>query len=235
MNNTVKCQNCEEENPFYALTCAKCKSYLRDRVYNIDLWMILGLLIESPVKAFRLIIQSEHKNFISFIMFIAAAKLFIDSMYLSIISNIQEPNHESIIRNYFIILGSVFAIVIISGIALTILNKLNNLLTRFRDNFAILTYSLLPHAIAFLILFTVEETVFGGNLFAKNPTVFSLKEFFAYTLLGFELLIILWSIFLSVIAVYVQSKNIFYSVLSGIIFNISLYYCLYLNATILYR
>jgi hypothetical protein len=235
MNNSIKCKNCCEKNPFYALTCSKCKSYLRDRIYNIDLWNILGLLIESPSKAFSLIIQSEHKNFIIFIAFIASAKLFIDSMYLSIVSNIPAPNHESIIKNYFIILGSVFIILIIAGVGLTVINKLNNLRTRFRDNFAIFTYSLLPHAFAFLILFTVEETVFGGNLFAKDPTMFSLKEFFAYTLLGFEFLIILWGIFLSVIAVYVQSKNILYSIISGVIFNLLLYYCLYLNATILYR
>ncbi|MGA7723371.1 MAG: hypothetical protein WCA84_19555 [Ignavibacteriaceae bacterium] len=235
MNNSIICKNCENENPFYALICSKCKSYLRERIYNIDLWKILGLVIESPTKAFTLIIQSEHKNFISFIMFIASVKFFIDSMYLSIITDIPEPHHEKIIRNYFIILGFVLVLVIIIGIAVTIINKSNNLKTRIRDNIAVFIYSLLPHAFAFLILFTVELAVFGGNLFAKDPTIFTLKEFFAFTLLGFEGLIILWAVFLSIIGIYVQTKNKLYSIVVGIIFNFCLYCCLYLGSTILYR
>ncbi len=235
MKNTLTCKNCEEENSYYALICKKCKSYLRERIYNIDLWKILGLLIESPTKAFSLIIQSDHKNFISFIMCLASVKLFIDSMYLSLLTITAEAIHENIIRNYFIILGSVFTLVLIFGIVITIINKLYNLRTRIRDNFAILTYSLLPYIFALIILFTVEVTVFGGNLFSKDPSVFALKEFLAYALLGFEILIILWGIFLSTIAMYVQSKNIVYSIVVGFVFNLSLYYCLYLNSKILYR
>ena len=179
MNNTVACKNCGEENPYYALICKKCHSYLRERIYNIDLWKILGLLIESPTKAFSFIIQSEHKNFISFFILLASVKLFIDSMYISLITGTPDPNHSNIIVNYFVILCSVFALVLVFGILITIVNKSNNLKTRIRDNFAIFTYSLLPHIFAFIILFTVEATVFGDNLFTKDPTVFSLKRVFS--------------------------------------------------------
>jgi hypothetical protein len=235
MKNTLACKNCKEENPCYALICRKCKSYLRERIYNIDLWKILALLIESPGKAFTLIIQADHKNFIYLIMCLASAKLFIDSIYLSLWTVSAGTIHENIIRNYLIILGSVFTLVLIFAIVITIINKLYNLKTRIRDNFAILTYSLLPYIFAFIILFTVEVTVFGGNLFSKDPSVFSLKEFLAYTLLGFEIIIILWGIFLSAIAMYIQSKNIVYAIVVGFVFNLSLYYCLYLNSKILYR
>jgi hypothetical protein len=235
MNNNIVCKNCNEENPYYALICKKCKSYLREKIYNIDLWQILGLIIESPVKAFGIIIRSEHKNFIFFGIILASAKLFIDSMYMSLITVNPEPQLGSIISHYLVILGSILSVVFLSGIIVTLLNKLLDLKTRIRDNFAIFAYSLLPHIFGFIILFTVEATVFGGNLFSKNPSVFSLKEFLAYTLLGFEILIILWSLFLSIVGMYVQSKNIKYSIIVGVVFNLSLYYCLYLNSKILYR
>jgi large-conductance mechanosensitive channel len=234
MHNTLTCKNCSEENPFYALICKKCHSYLRDMIYNIDLWKILGLLIESPSKAFSMIIQSEHKNFISIFIVLATAKFYVDTMFFSIFASGPESDKGNVLVNYLIILGSVIALLLIAGIIITRLNKMNNLNTRLRDNFAILAYSLLPHIFAFIILFTVEASVFGTNLFAKNPSVFSIKELMAYTLLGFEIIVALWAMFLSVTAVYVQSKDKVYSIVIGVLFNISLYLCLYINSRILY-
>jgi hypothetical protein len=234
MNNTLTCKNCNEQNPYYALICKKCKSYLRDRIYNIDLWRMLSLLIESPAKAFSLIIHSEHKNFVTLIILLASAKLFIDSMFFSLLPSANEPNHQAVIFNYFIILGSVFVFLLIAAIVVTIINKSFNLKTRIRDNFAIFTYSLLPHIFAFLVLFTVEAAVFGENLFATNPSVFSLKATFAFILLGFEILVLLWGIFLAATAMYVQSKNMGYSIIGGVIFNLLLYFCLYIDSRILY-
>lgn len=234
MHNTLTCTSCNEENPFYALICKKCKAYLRDRIYNIDLWNILSLLIESPSKAFKLIIQSEHKNFIIFIVILASARLFIDSMFISVLTGAPEPNRTDVILNYLVVLASVFVILILFGLIINNVNKANGLKTRFRDNFAILGYSLLPHIFSFIILFTVEASVFGTNLFSKNPSIFSLKEGLAYTLLVFEILIVLWAIFLSITAMYVQSKNKTYSVAVGIVFNLALFFCLYINSRILY-
>ncbi len=60
MKNTITCKNCKDENPFYGLICKSCGSYLRERIFNIDLFKIMGLLIESPQKGFEIIIHSEH-------------------------------------------------------------------------------------------------------------------------------------------------------------------------------
>ena len=56
MKNKITCSNCSTENPPYAYTCDNCNSYLRERVFNIDLWNVIGLMIEAPKKAFELII-----------------------------------------------------------------------------------------------------------------------------------------------------------------------------------
>jgi hypothetical protein len=62
-----------------------------------------------------------------------------------------------------------------------------------------------------------------------------MKELLAYTFLGFEILIVLWGVFLSVSAMYVQSKNKVYSIVVGCVFNIVLYSCLFVNSKILYN
>jgi len=228
MKNVITCKNCGTENPFYGLICAECRSYIRERVYNIDLWKVLGLLIEDPRKGFKLIIQSEHKNFIFFFLIFSAIKFFIDSIYISLSSIQPEPELGNFLRNYLIVLAGISLLTFTSGIILRLINSLLGVKTRILDNFAILIYSFVPQVFALILLFTVEATVFGGNLFSKNPSPFNLKEFLAYTLSGFEILIILWGIYLSIMALYTQSKNKIYSIIAGLAFNLTVYFFLYI-------
>src|ERR1039458_8374525 len=85
MKNVIICKSCSTENPYYEVICSNCHSFLRDRIFNIDLWKTIEQLIETPVKAFRRIIQSEHKNFISLIFIFAVFKLFISSIFISLV------------------------------------------------------------------------------------------------------------------------------------------------------
>ncbi len=235
MKNIVVCKNCNTENPYYGLTCSNCKSYLRDRIFNIDLWRVLGLLIEEPSKGFSLIIQSEHKNFIFFIIFFASIKLFIDSMFLSLITLKSEPIFGNIIRNYFIVFGELIIILFLTSLILGKLNKKFGLVTRIRDNFSILTFSLIPNIFALFILFIVEVTVFGGSIFSKNPSPFAVKETLAYIMFSLEVLIVIWGLFLTVMALYTQSKSMAYSLIVTSLFGFILYYSLYLNSIYLFN
>lgn len=228
MKNAITCKNCGAENPYYGLICIDCKSYIRERIYNVDLWRVLGLLIENPRKGFQLIIQSEHKNFIFFILILAAVKFLVDSIYISLFSLSPEPELGHFIRNYLIVLGGTITIPFLFGVILSFINKLSGTATRIRDNFAILVYSFVPQIFAIILLFTVEATVFGGNLFSKNPSPFNLKEFLAYALSGFEVIIILWGVYLSIMALYTQTKAAVYSITAGLVFNITFYFFLYL-------
>lgn len=234
MKNIIVCKNCHEENPFYEIICKNCKSYLRERIFNIDLWKIMGLLIENPRKAFEIIIQSEHKNFLITIFLFASIKLFIDSMYLSILTHKSEPLFGNFVLNFLIVAASLAVIFILASILLTIINKLYGLKTRLRDNLSILIFSLLPNVFALIILFIVELTVFGGTLFSKNPSPFTIKAGLAYILTAMEFLVVIWGIVLSITAIKTQSRNLLYSVLSGIIFSISIYFVIYVNSIYLY-
>ncbi len=235
MKNSVSCKQCGSENPFYKLTCDSCKTYLRERVYNIDLWNIMGLLVENPKEAFTKIIFSEHKNFISFIILLVTGKLLIDLMFLSLVTHKEEPSFGNLLYVYLIIIASLIAFIILFSVLFKIINGIFGLKTRVTDEFAILTYSMFPNIFGLIILFTIEVTVFGGNIFSNNPSPFNLKEFFAYALLAFEVLLILWSLFLTGAGMLRQTNNLIYSVCLALIFNLSLYYLLYIGSIFLFR
>ena len=234
MKNVVRCPNCGTENPLYKLTCLKCKTYLRERIYNLDLWKVIGLLIESPAKAFKLIILSEHKNFILLMIVLFSVKAFIDSRFLSIIYSGSSSLKLNLSYSILLTVAAGIIIIYVYSVIIFFVNKIAGLNTRIRDNNAVLSYSLLPYSFGILILFPIELIIFGQYLFSDNPSPFIIKPVVAFTLLGFEGLLILWSIFLSVSGIYAVSKNIFYAVISGILFNFYLYCFLFLLSKILF-
>ncbi len=235
MNNVLVCKNCRHENPFYALICKNCNSYLRARIFNVDLWNVIGLLLYAPQKGFSIVIQSEHKNFVFSIFLFSSIKFFIDAMFISLVIFKKEPNFGSFFTKFLAVFASLLVMMFVIVLILSLLNKFFKLATRFRDNLSILIYSLIPHLFALILLFTVELTVFGNSLFSNNPSPFTVATFLAYIFLTFEGIVIIWGIVLGINAVYTQSKNILYSIIAGIIFNASVYFTLYLNSIYLFR
>jgi len=222
MNNSITCSNCASENPPYAYTCKNCNSYLRERVFNIDLWKVVGLLIESPKKGMETIVFSEHKNFISFLVILIAVKLLVNIRFISLIS-IGSFNHStSLYLSYLIVLGVFLVYLILFSICFTSINKLLRISTRFRDNFALFTYSLLPNVFGIIILFILELVVFGEYLFSINPSPFVIKGFIAYIFAGAEIMIIVWSIVLYYKVFKFQTDSLLYS----IIYTFAFYFCL---------
>lgn len=227
MKNSVLCHNCQTANPFYKLICEKCKSYLRDRVYNIDLGNIIAKLIESPTAGFRTIIFSEHKNFLVFIILLSVLKFEIDSVFIALFFKHQIILLKNFATAYIGLLVILFAVILLLSFLFNILNKLMGYETRAKDNFSIYLYSFMPHIFALIILFPLELVMFGEYLFSTNPSPFAIKEFIAYTLLILELLVIVWSLFLTVMANYAQTKNVLYSIFVSIIFHSLLFFILF--------
>ncbi len=234
MKNSVICKNCGTKNPLYQLICSNCNFYMRERIFNIDLWQVLGLLIENPSEAFKRIVNAEHKNFIFLISFLVAGKLLIDSTFIALAINKEDIFLTGLIIKYFVILVSLLLLLLLFSFTLKMVNRFFQFETRTKDNFALLVYSLVPHVFGLLVIFVIEIIVFGGDLFSNNPSPFSLKEFLAYALLSFEFLLILWSIFISIVSFYFQTKSKIYSLLVGITFNFFLYGCLYFGSKFLF-
>ncbi len=218
MKNILTCKSCGEENPFYSLVCQNCNSYLRDKVVNIDLWNIIGRLIENPLNAFKTIIHSEHKNFVVSIIIFAAIKFFIDSLFFLTLQKREDTISNTFILNILIVLITLSVILSLYSLLITIITSKTEARTRFYDNLAILTYSLTPQAIALCIIFPIEVVVFGSYTFSGNPSPFNIKPLPAYVLTGFEFLAMIASIYLAIIGLYCQTRSKLYGFLGGIIF-----------------
>jgi hypothetical protein len=220
MQTTLICKNCSTENPFFLLTCRSCSAYLRDKVSNIDLWDVLIKLIESPSAAYARIIHAEHKNFIFLILFLASVKLSINTIFISLALHKENQVSQNFILLLLIIIGLTSLSLIICSL---LYQKFLKNKTRFRDNFAILSYSLFPHVFALIILFPIELIIFGYTVFSVNPSPFIIKEFVAYTMLGFEGLFIIWAMFLSFMAFRRQSDSLNIVFVFTLLFNILIY------------
>jgi hypothetical protein len=227
MKTTLTCKNCSTENPFYQLTCTKCSAYLREKVFNIDLWEVIATIIESPSKAYSRIIHSEHKNFIILILILAAIKFSINAIYLSLA--LLGERHNT--RNFLILILITTGYILLSAVISSFFyKKALSSKTRFRDNLAIIIYSLLPYVFALVILLPFELILFGYTIFSVNPSPFVVKETLAYVMLSFEGLFIFWALFLSYMAFRRQSSDTGITIIFTFIFNFLIYSALFITA-----
>jgi hypothetical protein len=217
MKNVITCKNCNTENPEYLFICKNCSSFIRERVVNIDLWSMSWQIIESPGRAFREIMYAEHKNFVFLIAILTGVKLFFNSAILA----------EPLFGNYyyfdyaapalFSAIAFLLIIAVIGALGLKYTGQLVKANTRFKDDFSVIIYSLIPHVFALLILFPIEVVLFGGYLFSANPSPFLLKQNPAYLMAGLEFIFIIYSFVLTFLACKTAVKSIIVSLLFALI------------------
>ena len=218
MRNSVTCPNCNSENPFYNSICSGCKYYLRDKIYNLDLWMVISLLIEAPTKAFRTIIFSEHKNFILFILFFVSIKYLINARFISMVSVGEFQSTIGLQLSYLIVLGITLIYFIIFSLIYKSLSKRNEINIRYKDTFALILYSQIPFLFGLFILFPLELVILGDYLFSMNPTPFIIKGSITYFFLAIEIGLVIWSIILVFKAFLTQSQHFIFSIISASVF-----------------
>lgn len=219
MKNVITCKNCNAENPYFSYICNNCRSYLRERVVNIDLWKTLGTIIESPTNAFSNIIHAEHKNFISLLYFLFAIKFFINTLMIDdpVFGSIKVLNNVSLLFLLSLIVPIV--VICIFALLLKFVTKLLKVQTRFKDNLSILIFSLVPSTIALVFFFPVELVLFGSALFVSNPSPFLLKQNPAYVMTALEGLMVLWSFVLTFFAIKSATKSKIFSLISSFLFH----------------
>jgi hypothetical protein len=218
MKNSVSCPNCNSENPFYNSVCSNCRIYMRDRVYNLDLWSTISSIIEAPSKAFKTIILSEHKNFIFFILLFIGFKYLINARFISMISLGDLQSTIGLQYSYLLVLGVTLIYFILFSFLYSLSGKAFNIYLRFKDTIALIIYSQIPYLFGLIILFVLELVIFGDYLFSKNPTPFTIKSSLSYLFLALEIAIVIWSIFLVFKSFFTQSNHRLFSILASLTF-----------------
>ncbi len=222
MKNILVCENCKTENPNYSLICTNCNSFLRARVPNIDLWATIARLIDNPITSIRTIIYADHKNFVLLLLILAAFKNTLNTiMFINATVTYHTNQLDAAVKIGFGML--LFISVFFAGaFIITKINKMLGVDNRLKDNIAIFTYSLIPMIILLLVLTPIYFAMYGLYWFKFNPSPFLIKPFASYIFLVIESLFTIWSCTLFVISIYVQTKKVFYSIIIGILFFITI-------------
>ena len=213
----TRCNKCLHENAPYQNICANCKSYLRDKTVNIDLWATTLKLIENPFEAFRTIVFAEHKNFIFFLLFFISIKNMIISRFISV----PELGMEGVSTSLFLIIVLFFALTIfftgfISFIQYKIFQK-SDIQLRIIDVVALNSYSQIPLVFSLVFVFPVELVVLGSEIFSNNPYSFQIKPIITYILMFLETIMILWFFILY----YFSLRVVGFKKIGSILFTIS--------------
>lgn len=218
MKNEIVCNNCGKKSAFYKLNCDHCKAYLRTRIVNIDLWATVYLILESPRNAFEKIIQAEHKNFIIFLTILAGIKIFLFSVMANSVIDPLNKIVDYFVSNMFIFIGYASLVILLFSFIVTRLNSALGLENRFKDNYSIYVYSFVPLFISLVVLSAVHYALFGKYWFTFNPSPFIVKPAVAWIMSIIEVILLVWSILLSIIATYAQTRSKLYSIAIGIMF-----------------
>jgi hypothetical protein len=195
----IKCPVCLAENDEFAVTCTQCKAYLQDRVPNLNFFEIVWKVLESPRKAFRIITLAEHKNYVFFLF-----SLFGISVSFTLFCYLRLGRYFDTLLDLIPwavgvgIVSGVLAAFVLTGVYHVFARLLGGS-TAFRNSRALLGYSLTPIALSLFVVLPIELMTFGMYLFTSNPHPFSLKPISYVVLVGFELVVAVWSIMLAIL------------------------------------
>lgn len=214
----TKCSKCLQENAPYQNICENCKSYLRDKTVNIDLWTTILKLIENPFEAFRTIVFAEHKNFIFFLLFFISIKNMIIARFISI----PELGLRGATSPLFLIILLCLAVTIcLAGIISFIQSKVyqkSDIKLRVIDVIALNSYSQVPLVFSLVFIFPVELVVLGSDIFSNNPYSFQIKPTITYILISLETIMIIWSFILYYLSIRFVGLRKFSSFIFTIIY-----------------
>ncbi len=202
----LTCPSCSFENDEFATICIQCKSFLQNRVPNLDFFETAWGVIESPRATFRRITMAEHKNYVLLLSALfGIAVSFTTFWYLEL---------GRFFDSLLFLVPTALGWGIIGGLILTpILSLMSHLVgralgsgQRYRNSNALLAYALVPVGLSLVLILPIELLTFGMYLFTSNPHPYVIKPVSFVILVGFDIIMALWSIGLVVLGMTVTYR-----------------------------
>ena len=189
----MKCTVCGAENDDRAVVCVSCKSYLQSKVDALDLFDTLWRLVESPGRAFKRIVLSQHKNYVLLLSALLGCSLLYGVFWYrnlgGLFGNILEVIGAGLLAG--LPLGILFVALV--SLALGIVIRLAGKKATFRNLFAVVSYAGAPIVLSLIVIFPLEVALFGLDFFGQNPSPMVLKPLVYIVLLFFDGMAIVWS------------------------------------------
>jgi Yip1 domain len=202
----ISCSVCAHSNDDLDTVCVRCGSFIQDRIPNLDFFLTMWQLIESPKVAFHRIIVAEHKNYVLFQMLF----LGIAASFTLLWARHAGNEFDNLI--YLLMLGVVIGVGIalpVGGmIALTVhvLLKLFGGKGLIRNTYAVFGWSLTPIMLSVSFVLPIEFASIGLRLFSTNPSPMDVKPVVYVVLLILDVFALFWSIYLAEIGLSLAHK-----------------------------
>jgi hypothetical protein len=195
----ITCTSCHAENDEFAIVCKSCKSYIQNRIPNLDFFDTVWKVIESPRKAFHDVTLAEHKNYSLLLFSLFGIALSFTGFWLFALG----ARFESLLA----LLAEAASIGVALGFVCAILFTFFYEVTmRFvggkgtaRSSLGILAYATTPVVLSLVLILPVKLLTFGMFLFTSNPNPYTIKPELYVTLIAVDCLMGLWSLILAVI------------------------------------
>jgi hypothetical protein len=151
----IICSVCQSQNDEFATVCSNCKSFIQNRIPNLDFFETVWKVIEAPHKAFHDITLSEHKNYALLMFSFFGIGLSFTGFWYYHLGSRFDSLLEVLVRGSFygVVLGYVSAILITGcfhGMARLLGGK-----GSFRNSLGVLGYATTPVALSLITILPV--------------------------------------------------------------------------------
>jgi hypothetical protein len=190
----IKCSVCQLENDEFATICSGCRGFLQERVPHLYLFETIWGILHSPRRSFQRIVLAKRKNFslLMFVLFgVCCSFGFLWFLKLGVFfENLPE----------LLIWGVAFGIVggmLGSPLLAFILHLTATILggrSSYRVAYPVLSYSVIPIVLTLFLVLPIELLTFGMYLFTWNPDPYAIKPVSYVALIGFDVVMIGWSV-----------------------------------------
>lgn len=195
----IKCSICLAENDDYAVTCTNCRAFIQNRLPNLNLFETVWGILDSPRATFHKITLAEHKNYSMLLFVLFGISLSFTGFWYLKVGNRFETLLDLMFWAFVlgVACGAVAALLVPS--AYHIFARALGGKKSFRTSFAILAYAVTPIVLSLFFVLPIELLTFGMYLFTSNPHPYTIKPLSYLVLVGFDVLVSLWAIVLTII------------------------------------
>ena len=210
-------------NHHLVTVCTSCGSFIQQKIDNIDLFETAWHIIESPARAFRSIALAKHKNYAIVLSAIAGIGFAFTLFWFL---NVGDVISELLLLLFFgLVSGPIIGpiLMLVFSLIVRTLAVFSKVPLRFRNIFAVASYSLVPIIVTVFTLLPIELLTFGVFMFSKNPSPYTIKPFSYVVIIALDSVCGLWAVALFVVGMKVLlnanwRKSIFLAVTSVLIF-----------------
>ena len=202
----ITCKVCNTENDEYAIVCATCKSYIQNRIANLDFFQMVWKVIETPRQAFHDITLAEHKNYSLLLFSLFGVALSLTGFWYFKLGS----RFDTLLDVLAVAVGvGIFVGFLCAGLFTVVFEITMRVMKgkgHFRGSFGVLAYATTPVSLSLVMILPIELLTFGMYLFTSNPDPYSMKPGLFIALVSFDALVGLWTFILSVIATSVSKQ-----------------------------